>query len=87
MKQVKVIKFYADWCGPCRMMKPIYSQLSEELDDVQFFEVNVDEDAATTEKYEVKTLPTIIVLEDDVEVRRHSGFMVKPQLQDLIKGD
>lgn len=87
MKQVKVIKFYADWCGPCRMMKPIYSQLSEELSDVQFLEVNVDEDVATTEKYEVKTLPTIIVLEDDVEVRRNSGFMALPQLLNLIKGD
>ena len=74
----------ADWCGPCKMFKPIVQQVSSEL-NVPINYVNADYDVAITQKYKITAVPTIIIAgHDGSEKYRHSGAMSKQQLTDAI---
>jgi len=84
-----VIDFYADWCGPCQMMKPIFEKISKEVKGVNFFKVNVDECAETSQLYGVRSIPTIIFMKDGKEVERILGVLYeeefKKKVQDVLK--
>lgn len=59
-----VLDFWADWCGPCKMQSPVIDALAEELGDkVKFGKINVDEEAALSLKYQVMSIPTIVVMQ------------------------
>lgn len=82
---VKFLDFWAPWCGPCQMMKPVIEELKKELQDkVEFVEINVDEDQAQAAKYGVMGIPTFIVLKDEKEVGRKVGFTPKVELLKLV---
>lgn len=81
----KVIDFYADWCGPCQMMKPVIEELEKELaGKVEFVKVNVDEDQATASKYGVMSIPTFVIEKDGKEIDRKIGFVPKEELLKLV---
>lgn len=85
MEKGKVLlKFYADWCGPCKMMNPIADQFEEES-GIEVIHINIEEDEELTEKYSVSSIPTLIRLEDGVEVDRAMGFMPLPRLEQFMK--
>ena len=65
--------FYADWCGPCKTQDPILEDLSEEWTDVEFEKVNVDEQQDVANEYQVRSLPTLVVENDDGIVERFVG--------------
>ena len=65
--------FYADWCGPCKTQDPILDDLAEEYDDVEFEKVNVDEEQDVANQYQVRSLPTLIIENDDGIVERFVG--------------
>ena len=65
--------FYADWCGPCKTQDPILDDLAEEYDDVEFEKVNVDEEQDVANEYQVRSLPTLIIENDDGIVERFVG--------------
>ena len=65
---MKVLDFYADWCGPCQMLKPILEEVEKEHPDVEFVKVNIDEQQEMAEKYEVMSIPTLVFLNDDGEI-------------------
>jgi thioredoxin 1 len=65
--------FYADWCGPCKTQDPILENLSEEWTDVEFEKVNVDEQQDVANEYQVRSLPTLVVENDDGVVERFIG--------------
>ncbi len=65
--------FYADWCGPCKTQDPILEEVSEEYPDVEFEKVNVDEQQDVANEYQVRSLPTLIVENDDGVVERFVG--------------
>jgi thioredoxin 1 len=74
----------ADWCGPCKMFKPVVQQVSKEL-NVSINYVNADYDVAITEKYKVTSIPTIIIAgQDGAEWFRHTGAMSAQQLKDAF---
>ena len=82
-----LVDFWAPWCGPCRMLGPIIEELADELDsdDIIIGKVDVDENPSLAEKYDVNTIPTVIIFKDGVEVNRSIGFIPKEKLLDLIK--
>jgi thioredoxin 1 len=65
--------FYADWCGPCKTQDPILEDLEAEYEDVEFEKVNVDEEQDVANEYQVRSLPTLIIENDDGIVERFVG--------------
>jgi thioredoxin 1 len=65
--------FYADWCGPCKTQDPILDELEEEYGNVEFEKINVDEEQDVANEYQVRSLPTLIVENDDGIVERFVG--------------
>jgi thioredoxin 1 len=82
MKQV--IYFSANWCSSCQSTEPAIEQLKKV--GVQVVKVNTDYDVSLTEQYNIKSVPTVIILENNKEVKRHSGALSFDQLKNLIKG-
>ncbi len=84
-KGVSVVDFYADWCGPCKMIGPILEEISAERDDVKIVKVNVDENRQISMDEGIRNIPTLLILKDGVEVKRHVGFAPKPALIKMIE--
>jgi thioredoxin 1 len=83
MKQI--IYFSAKWCTACQATTPIVEQLKKG-GSVQVLEVNVDYEASLTEQYNVKSIPTTVILENGVEIRRYVGSINLEGLKSLING-
>jgi thioredoxin 1 len=84
MSKVKIIDFWAPWCGPCKIMNPILDELEKELPDVEFIKVNADEDPKQTSEHGVMGLPTFVILKDGKEVGRKVGVTKKEDLKALL---
>ena len=67
-----LVDFYADWCGPCRMVSPIIDEIAEERRDITVGKVNVDDENALAMKYGVMSIPTLIVFKDGKEAAKKS---------------
>lgn len=79
-----VVDFWAEWCGPCRMVGPIIEQLAEENPDVNIGKVNVDENNALAAKYGIRSIPTILILRDGEVIDRVSGAKPLGDFQELL---
>ena len=84
-EKVLLLDFYADWCGPCKMMAPIVEALSEELSDVKVCHINIDENIDIAQKYRVMSIPTFIAFKGGEESGRQIGAIPKTALVDLVK--
>ena len=80
-----LLDFYADWCGPCRMVAPILHEIAEERPDVIVGKINVDEEEALAEAFGVYSIPTLIVMKNGKVVRQTSGARPKAQLLALLE--
>jgi thioredoxin 1 len=78
---VRLKDFYADWCGPCKTQDPILEELEEEFGDVEFQKIDVDQDQETANEYSVRSLPTLVVENDDGVVERFVGVTQRDQLE------
>lgn len=80
-----LIDFYADWCGPCKMLAPILKQVKDELgDDIKIFKIDVDKNPGIASKYQVRGVPTLLLFRDGVAVWRQSGVLQKNELVQII---
>lgn len=80
-----VIDCYAPWCGPCKMISPIIDKISEEMKEVTFYKINVDEAEKITTDYDIMSIPTILIFEDGELKNKVVGFRSKSELEELIK--
>lgn len=80
-----LVDFNADWCGPCRMLAPVVEALSEELPDVKFVSVNVDDEDILAEDYDVSSIPCLVVFRNGEEVRRSVGAASKDEIAALTE--
>ena len=71
---LEVKKFYATWCGPCKMLTPIMEQVKGKFNDVSFQDINIDEQFEVAQKYYVRSVPTVIIERDGQEVQRFAGL-------------
>ena len=82
-----VVDFYADWCGPCKMMSPVIDELAAEYEGkVKIGKINTDENRAIASKYNVMSIPTIILIKDGQVVDTVVGALPKTALQQKIEG-
>ncbi len=82
----KVLDFYADWCGPCKVMKPVFEELEEEYKGkVEFESIDVEQQGSLASKYQVMSIPTFVILEDDEEVDRRLGAMPKEAFKSWLE--
>lgn len=78
-----LVDFFATWCGPCRQMLPIVTEISSEMaDKLAVYKMDVDEAPNTPDKYEIQNLPTMIIFKNGQVVAKHSGALLKA---DLVK--
>ena len=73
--------FYADWCGPCKTQDPILEDLEEDWGDVEFEKINVDEEQDVANEYQVRSLPTLIIENDDGIVERFVGVTQRDDIE------
>ena len=78
------VDFFATWCGPCKMLSPIVDEISEEIKDVKFLKVDVDEEGDIASSYQIMSIPTLIIFKDGVISSKHTGFISKNELIDFI---
>ena len=80
-----LLDFWAEWCGPCKMIGPILSELSEEYaDTVKILKLNVDENNNTAIQYAVRSIPTLILFKDGQVQAQHIGAAAKGQLKQFL---
>ncbi|MGM9665253.1 MAG: thioredoxin [Eubacteriales bacterium] len=80
-----LLDFYADWCGPCRMVSPIVDEIAEERDDLLVGKVNVDNEPELAEQFGVFSIPTLVVMKNGEIVNQSTGARPKNQILDLLK--
>lgn len=85
---IQLIDFYADWCGPCIAMKPVFEEVEKQFEGkVTFKKVNVDSDPSEAQKYGIMSIPTFVIVKDEKEVDRRMGAMPKDQLVSFIQNN
>jgi thioredoxin 1 len=75
-----VLDFWAPWCGPCRMMEPVLNELAAENDSIVVGKLNVDENPATATKYDILSIPTLLVIVDGQVAKKLVGALPKKKL-------
>ena len=81
---VRLKDFHADWCGPCKTQDPILDDLEEDYPDVSFEKVDVEEEQEIANQYQVRSLPTLIVENDDGVVDRFVGVTQREDLEEAL---
>ena len=79
-----IVDFWAEWCGPCRMLAPELEAFAEENTEIKVGKVNIDEETPLAIKYRVEVIPTLIVFKDGKEVNRSMGYVRKEEIKSLI---
>lgn len=82
---VEVKQFSAEWCGPCKMLKPVVNEIKGEMPNVKFHQIDVDTNEELTTKYAVRGVPTIVIEKNGKEVKRFVGLQQKGVLVNEIK--
>lgn len=80
-----LVDFYADWCGPCKMMEPVLEDVNDELDEVTVLKVNVDENQDISTEYDVKGIPTLIIYHEESIVDRLVGAQSESDLINTLE--
>lgn len=82
--QPVLVDFYADWCGPCRMLRPTLEKLSEERADVKFAAINIDENLDLADEFDISSIPCVILFKNGAEADRSIGLVPKEALEDFL---
>lgn len=82
---MELLDFYADWCGPCQMMKPTIEEFEKAHPEVKVRSINIDEEEELAERYNVSSIPCLVVLKDGEEVAREVGVMPLKKLEKLVE--
>lgn len=82
--ELTLLDFWAEWCGPCRMLHPIMDQIKTKNPDLVIHKINVDENRETAIEFGVRSLPTVLLIKDGQEVERATGLKNLDLYQKLI---
>jgi len=83
-----LIDFYADWCGPCKMLAPILKEVKEALGDaIKIVKIDVDKNQSIASKYQIKGVPTMLLFKNGKQVWRQSGVLQKTDIIKVIQSE
>ena len=80
---MKILKFYASWCGPCKSLSAVIESIKDEL-PYEIEEIDSDENMDMARKYNIRSLPTMVIVDGDIEIKRQIGMMNAQQLKDFM---
>jgi thioredoxin 1 len=80
-----LVDFWAAWCGPCKMMNPVIEQVKSNNENLEVVKVNVDEERDLVVKYQIRSIPTLVLFKEGVPVWRNSGVLTEQTISDKIK--
>ncbi|MBM6839439.1 thioredoxin [Clostridium saudiense] len=80
-----LIDFYAEWCGPCKMLSPVLEQINKEHKDVKVVKVNIDDSRSIASYYQIQSIPTLVLLKDGEFIQRMIGFNPKKKIEEFIE--
>lgn len=83
-RNIELMDFWAEWCGPCKMMAPTMEEFEQDHPEIKITKVNIDENEELAEKYEVSSIPCLVLLEDGKEVKRNVGVMSLKKLEKFV---
>lgn len=87
-EKMVLVDFYADWCGPCKMLSPVIEGLAEKMEQVNFYKLNVDASSDIAGRYGVQAIPNLIIFKDGKAVDQITGFVpeneIVKHLQNLL---
>ena len=82
-----LLDFYADWCGPCKMLSPVLHELAEEKSGtLKVGKVNVDEQMELAMRFQVSSIPMLVVFKDGKAVAKSVGYRSKPEIAAMVEG-
>lgn len=79
-----LVDFNADWCGPCKMLRPVLDEIAESNDNIKIVSVNVDYNEKLSREYNVFSIPCLVLIEDGKEINRSVGMIPKSEVEKLI---
>ena len=79
-----LLDFWASWCGPCRMVLPLVEEIAEKRQDIKVCKINVDEQPELASRFDVMTIPTLVVMKAGKEVSRVSGVRSKEAIEEML---
>ena len=82
---ITLVDFYADWCGPCKMLSPILEELDNEFSDINFIKVNVDENMDLADRYTIMSIPTVYIFKDGALINQMQGYRDKSGVKAFIE--
>ena len=84
-KDKVLVDFYATWCGPCRMLRPILDEIASERSDINIMSIDVDEARSLAEKYGIISIPCVILFQDGKEIKRSIGLKSKSEIEGMLE--
>lgn len=84
-EKIVLIDFYADWCGPCKMLSRVVEQFASENENIKVVKINVDDEQDLAINYGVMSIPTLVVIKNGQEVNRSVGLVSKDDILNLVK--
>ncbi len=82
---IVLVDFYADWCGPCKMLSPLLEDLSADYNGkIDFNKVDVDVEGALAERFGIMSIPTVKIFKDGQEIKSFMGYLPKPALKSML---
>ena len=80
-----VVDFFAKWCGPCKMLTPIIEEVSNELNEITFLKVDIDEIESLPRQFDIMSIPTLLIFEKGKMIKKNVGYIDKEELMQFIK--
>lgn len=82
---IAIIDFWAPWCGPCKQFAPIFEKVAGEHPDILFGKVNTEEEQALAGHFQIRSIPTTIILRDNIAIFQQPGLLPEEGLKDIIR--
>lgn len=79
-----LVDFWADWCGPCKMMGPVIDAVAEEKTDIKVGKINIDQQGELAEKYGIMSIPTLVLFKDGEASKREIGVIPKSMILEMF---